>query len=265
MIMKHFFCFFLSLLMLLPIQAQSPEGYPASYAGRPRFKTLLHYEPHAEEAHVQFDKQAIEFFRKLSFGEGFLMEVTTSLNDYPLERLKEFSLIVSLNAQPSGETQRAAFRSYMEQGGGWMGFHASAYNDKNTKWPWFNEFLGCGAFYCNNWPPQPVLLETDCSEHAVTRSLPKEWVAPASEWYMWNPSPRDNADVDVLLTISQKNMPLGIKDIIRWGDIPVVWTNRNYRMIYLNTGHGDEAFSDATQNLLFTNAFRWIVRKDLEE
>ena len=64
MIMKHFFCFFLSLLMLLPIQAQSPEGYPASYAGRPRFKALLHYEPHAEEAHVQFDKQAIEFFRK---------------------------------------------------------------------------------------------------------------------------------------------------------------------------------------------------------
>ena len=29
--------------------------------------------------------------------------------------------------------------------------------------------------------------------------------------------------------------------------------------------HGDEAFIDATQNLLFTNSFRWIVSKDLED
>ena len=42
------------------------------------------------------------------------------------------------------------------------------------------------------------------------------------------------------------------------GDFPIVWTNRRYRMVYLNMGHGDEAFIDATQNLLFTNAFRWV-------
>ena len=46
------------------------------------------------------------------------------------------------------------------------------------------------------------------------------------------------------------------------GDWPVVWTNLNYRMIYLNMGHGDECFSEATQNLLFVNAFRWIVSRD---
>lgn len=27
-------------------------------------------------------------------------------------------------------------------------------------------------------------------------------------------------------------------------------------------GHGTEAFIDATQNLLFTNAFRWVVSTD---
>ena len=30
-------------------------------------------------------------------------------------------------------------------------------------------------------------------------------------------------------------------------------------MIYLNMGHGDECFSDATQILLFVNALRWVV------
>ena len=32
-----------------------------------------------------------------------------------------------------------------------------------------------------------------------------------------------------------------------------------YRMVYLNMGHGDEGFINATQNLLFTNAFRLVA------
>ena len=162
---------------------------------------------------------------------------------------------------PGGKEQREAFQKYMENGGGWMGFHASAYNDRNTNWPWFNEFLGCGMFYCNNWPPQPALVECDVQEHPVTISLPQTFVAPASEFYQWQPSPRKNPDVEVLLSISPKMYPFGLKDVVRWGDFPIVWTNTKYRMIYLNMGHGDEAFIDATQNLLFVNAFRWIVSK----
>ena len=33
-------------------------------------------------------------------------------------------------------------------------------------------------------------------------------------------------------------------------------------MVYLNMGHGDEEFMDATQNLLLVNAFRWIASQD---
>lgn len=240
---------------------QEEEGYPANYARAPRFRALVHYEPHAEEAHVQFDKQAIEFFHKLTYGEGWLMDVTTSLADYPYEKLKDYSIIISLNAAPSGK-QREAFEQYMENGGGWIGFHASAYNDRNTHWPWFNKFLGCGAFYCNNWPPQPALVECDTQEHPVTCSLPQSFVAPASEFYQWNPSPRKNPDVEVLLSISPKMYPFGLKDVVKFGDFPIVWTNKKYRMVYLNMGHGDEGFIDATQNLLFVNAFRWVVSRD---
>ena len=240
---------------------ESPTGYAANYAREPRFRALLHYEPAAEEAHVQFDKQAINFFHKLTYGEGWLLDVTTSLADYPYEKLKDYSIIISLNAAPGGKQQREDFQKYMENGGGWIGFHASAYNDKNTKWPWFNEFLGCGMFYCNNWPPQPALVECDTQEHPVTVSLPQTFVVPASEFYQWQPSPRKNPDVEVLLSISSKMYPFGLKDVVKWGDFPVVWTNKKYRMVYLNMGHGDEGFIDATQNLLFVNAFRWVVSR----
>ena len=169
------------LASVLPVHAEN--DYPANYARSPRFRALVHYEPNAEEAHVQFDKQAIEFFRKLTYGEGWLMDVTTSLADYPYEELKNYSILISLNATPGSKEQRDAFEKYMKNGGGWMGFHASAYNDKNTNWPWLNEFLGCGTFYCNNWPPQPALVECDTQDYPITSSLPQSFVAPASEFY----------------------------------------------------------------------------------
>lgn len=96
----------------------------------------------------------------------------------------------------------------------------------------------------------------------MTRNLPSSFVAPESEWYQWAPSPRQNPDVEVLVSISPKNYPLGIKDVISHGDFPVVWRNKAYRMVYLNYGHGDREFTDATQNLLTLNALRYVVSLD---
>ncbi|MDU1890514.1 MAG: ThuA domain-containing protein [Dysgonomonas sp.] len=241
------------------INAQNANGYPANYAKAPRFKALIYYTTNAEEAHVQFAEQGAEFFRRLNYGDGFILDKTTDLTAYPYEKLKEYNIVIMLNTSPTDKTQREAFQKYMENGGGWMGFHAAAYNDKNTNWPWFVDFLGGGVFYCNNWPPQPVKLTVDYTSHPITKNLPASFIAPESEWYQWNPSPRENKDVDVLLSISPDNYPLGIKDVINFGDFPIVWTNKKYRMIYLNMGHGDDEFTDATQKLLFVNAFRWVV------
>lgn len=260
-IMKHLLILLFTACTLLTY-AQVPEGYPANYAKAPRFKALIYYTQHAEEAHVQFAEQATTFFKKLNYGDGFVLDITTDFSKYPYEKLKEYNVIIMLNTSPNTKAERDAFEQYMENGGGWVGFHAAAYNDKNTHWPWFVKFLGGGVFYCNNWPPQPVLVEVDNEEHPVTKNLPASFVAPASEWYQWTPSPRQNKDVEVLLSLSPKNYPLGIKDVVNFGDFPIVWSNKNYRMIYLNMGHGDEEFIDGTQNLLLVNAFRWIVSKD---
>lgn len=260
-IMKHLLILLFTACTLLTY-AQVPEGYPANYAKAPRFKALIYYTQHAEEAHVQFAEQATTFFKKLNYGDGFVLDITTDFSKYPYEKLKEYNVIIMLNTSPNTKAERDAFEQYMENGGGWVGFHAAAYNDKNTHWPWFVKFLGGGVFYCNNWPPQPVLVEVDNEEHPVTKNLPASFVAPASEWYQWTPSPRQNKDVEVLLSLSPKNYPLDIKDVVNFGDFPIVWSNKNYRMIYLNMGHGDEEFIDGTQNLLLVNAFRWVVSKD---
>lgn len=261
-LLKTMIAFFVLFLSFARINAQVPDNYPANYASAPRFKALVYYTRHAEKAHVDFALQSVEFFKRLNYGDGFILDITTDFSQYPYETLKEYAIVVMLNGYPNTPDERKTFEQYMENGGGWMGFHASAYNDKNTNWPWLLQFLGGGVFYCNNWPPQPVLVEVDNPSHPVTKNLPASFVVPESEWYQWNPSPRENKDIEVLLTLSGKNYPLGIKDVVNFGDLPIVWTNKNYRMIYLNMGHGDDEFTDATQKLLFVNAFRWVLSKN---
>lgn len=260
--LKHILLSFLILFTAFCSQAQNDGQYPANYASAPRFKALIYYTTQAESGHVVFAQQTVAFFKKLTWGEGFILDVTTDFSEYSITKLMEYDIVIMPDGMPGGKAERAVFEQYMENGGGWFGFHASAYNDKSTNWPWLVNFLGGGVFYCNNWPPQPVLAEVDNNTHPVTKNLPGSFVVPASEWYQWNPSPRLNSDVEVLLSISEKNYPLGIKDVVSFGDWPIVWTNKKYRMIYLNMGHGDEEYTDATQKLLFINAFRWVVSRN---
>ena len=81
--------------------------------------------------------------------------------------------------------------------------------------------------------------------HPVTKGLPPSFESPANEWYVWKPSPRLNKDVRILVTLDPSNYPLGLKDVLTGGDLPVVWTNTKYKMIYMNVGHGDKIFTDA--------------------
>lgn len=234
----------------------------ANYAGAPRFRILLYYSLDVEPAHQAFALQGVDFYHELTVGDGFLCDTCTSL--LRVSELSDYDAIVALNTMPANPDERALFEQYMEQGGGWVGYHAAGYNDASTDWPWFNQFLGCGDFKCNNWPPQPVLLEVDDPNHPVTRNLPSSFVAPASEYYQFASDIRHTQGVEVLLSLSQRNYPLGLKDIVYGGDWPVVWTNTAYRMIYLNMGHGDTGYTDATQNLLYINALRWVIASNPE-
>jgi type 1 glutamine amidotransferase len=214
-----------------------------------------------EEAHQQFTHQSMEFFHKLTYGEGWILDISTTLDG----DLSGYDVIIMPDVSPSAPQERKLFEQYMESGGGWLGFHAAGYNDLSTEWDWFRDFLGGVRFLCNTWPPQPGLVDIETHDHDVTRNLPDAYVAPATEFYQWQPDPRSNPSVKVLASLSPKNFPMGLKDIVFGGDFPVVWTNTDYRMVYINMGHGDECFSDATQNLLFVNALRWVVSRSPKE
>ena len=227
-------------------------------AQQPTFRVLAFYTDKGEPDHIAFADQALPFFAELAKKNNFYFESTTRWEDLNAEKLKGFQLVLWLNDFPTKAEPRVAFQEYMAHGGAWLGFHVAAYNDESTRWPWFVDFLGGGVFYGNNWPPLPAKLIVDDRTHPVTRHLPKTFTSPANEWYIWKPSPRLNKRVRVLLTLDAMNYPIGLKDTIIGGDLPVVWTNTRYRMIYMNMGHGDKIFASNVQNQLFENAILWL-------
>ena len=222
------------------------------------FRVLAFYTAMGEPDHIAFAAQALPFFAELAKKNNFYFESTTRWESLNAKTLKRFQLILWLNDFPTKAEQRAAFQDYMTHGGAWLGFHVSAYNDESTRWPWFVDFMGGGVFYGNNWPALPAKLIVDDRSHPITDHLSAAFTSPANEWYIWKPSPRLNTNVKVLLTLDPENYPIGLKDTIVSGDIPVVWTNTRYRMIYMNMGHGDKIFTSREQNKLFENAVLWL-------
>jgi len=232
-----------------------------AWSQQARFKVLVFYSTNVEPDHVQFAKDALKFFADRATRENFGFDATSDWGKLNAATLKNYDMVVWLNDSPKNAEQRAAFERFAENGGAWLGFHFAGYNDESTNWPWFVNFLGGAVFYSNSWPPLPAKLFVDDKNHPVTAGLPAVYESPANEWYVWKPSPRLNKDVRVLLTLDSSNYPLGFKDVLESGDLPVVWTNTKYRMLYLNMGHGDKIFTSSTQNQLIEQAIDWLGSK----
>jgi type 1 glutamine amidotransferase len=49
---------------------------------------------------------------------------------------------------------------------------------------------------------------------------------------------------------------------LRGGDVPVVWTNTRYRMLYINMGHGNKIFTSDIQNRLMEDGMLWVGTED---
>ena len=229
-----------------------------SQTARPKFHVLAFYTVKTEADHLDFARQAVTFFADEAKHDNFDWHVSTNWNDLNTANLQHYQLVVWLNDSPHEPAQRSAFEQFVKRGGAWLGFHFAGYNDSSTGWPWFtHEFLSA-VFLTNSWPPLPAVLNVEDRSHPVTRGLPATYISPANEWYIWKPDPRAGKDIHVLLSLSPANYPLGMKDTLVSGDLPVVWTNTRYKMLYCNMGHGDKIFTSQIQNQLFRNAILWL-------
>ena len=228
----------------------------------PKFKVIAFYTAKDDKAHISFVHEANRWFPKMAAKYNFQYDSTNNWHNMNAEFLSRYQVVLFLDTRPDDPAQREAFQKYMENGGGWMGFHFSAFaltpSDFPQNWDWFhNRFLGSGQYVSNTWHPTSEILKVEDHNFPATRQLPDTFQSAPNEWYRWENDLRKNLDIKVLLSIDPASFPLGNgpkqSEIWHSGYYPVVWTNKKYKMIYMNMGHNDIDYDHKTdKELSFT-------------
>jgi len=261
------------LILLFLFSSSSAQSKKA------KFKVIAFYTAKNDQAHISFVHEANKWFPEAAKQNGFSYDSTNDWSKLNDEFLAQYQVVLFLDTRPEVPAQRTAFKKYMDNGGGWIGFHFAGFaltpSDFNQDWDWYhNEFIGAGQFKSNTWRPTAAILKVEDKKYAVTKNLPDTFKSAPNEWYRWEKDLRMNADIKILLSIDPSSFPLGTgpkqDEIWHNGYYPVVWTNVNYKMIYVNMGHNDidyenktnkelsSSFSSDGQNKLLVDALLWL-------
>lgn len=271
--------------ILMLISASVSLTAAQSKISKPAFRVIAFYTGKNDMAHISYVKEANEWFARIASQHNFVYKATsdwTQLND---EILANYEAVIFLDTRPEKPEQRVAFQKYMDNGGGWLGFHFAAFaltpSAFRQDWDWYHhQFLGSGEYLSNTWRPTKAYLQAEQVRHPVYRKLNKVITASPNEWYRWKNDLRENPEIQILYAIDPKSFPLGTgpkaHEIWHSGYYPVVWTNRNYKMVYFNMGHNDmdyehkygkdvktlsHTYDNPEQEQLVLNALKWVAKR----
>jgi hypothetical protein len=274
--------FYKKLILFLFLGLSSINFVSAQKAAK--FRVIAFYTGKNDQAHVSYVHEANQFFPKMAGKYGFSYDSTSNWSNLNAAFLAKYQVVLFLDTRPEDPQQRAAFETYMKNGGAWMGFHFSAFALSPSafpqNWNWYhNEFLGSGQYGSNTWRPTSAILRVN-KKHPATKKLPETFKSQPNEWYRWEKDLRKNPDINILLAIDSTSFPLGTGpktyEIWHSGYYPVVWSNKKYKMIYVNMGHNDmdyehkynkfttslsQTFDNEIQNKMIIDGLLWLGKK----
>ena len=215
---------------------------------------------------------ADKFFVELSRERGFGIFTTVNGAVFNANDLARFDVIVFNNA--TGDTlspdQEAAFQSWLEDGGAWIGLHGSGDNS-HTGWPWYAKSLIGPTFTGHPLTPHfhIVRVETLDPDHPIMADAPQVW-RHDDEWYFFDSHPRDYGLRPIAGIHETDFKPEGddIANLANWamGDLPadhpVIWVGcpGEGRSFYSALGHYDLAYDSEIYRQILSNAFDWVLQ-----
>lgn len=189
-------------------------------------------------------------------------------------QLQRFRAVVWNNT--SGDVlnpgQRAAFKAWLEAGGGFIGIHAAG-DDSHRGWPWYQDVVIKAHFIGHPMGPQfqQAMMHVEDATHPATKGLPTPWTH-TEEWYSFADNPRDRGS-HILVIVDENSyrpsivlpFPLSLlkaeKSLRMGADHPVVWTHcvGKGRVFYSALGHRAEAYAEPAYRHLLDGALRWAI------
>jgi len=204
--------------------------------------------------------------RDLADQLGWDVVVTNNAAIHNLRDLQRFEMVVWNNTSGDvlTEDQRAAFKTWLEQGGGWVGLHASG-GDPSYRWDWYVDVLIGAQFIGHTMEPQFQDADVYTTEKngPLTSHLSNPWRIRQEEWYAFDQNPRDKG-YQILLTVDESSYVtvgetlFGMIDSMP-GEHPLVWQHRvgKGRVFYSAIGHAASTYSVPEYRELIKRAMAW--------
>lgn len=161
--------------------------------------------------------------------------------------------------------QRAAFKSFVENGGGFVGIHAAGDNSHEA-WQWYVDQVIGTRFIGHPMEPQFQQAAVHVENHAnpATKDLPDQF-RRTDEWYSFKTSPR-KPGITILATLDEGSYnPKGMfgQDLRMGKDHPIIWSRcaGQGRVFYSAMGHTASTFSEPLVRQMLLGATDWVLRK----
>lgn len=197
---------------------------------------------------------------------GWTVTITEDAEWFEADRLAEFEAVIgaSNTGDTLSESQRAAFKAWLENGGSYVALHAAG--DGSHGWPWYlDEVIGARFTGHPGRPNQrKVQLKVEQPDHPAMEGMPVDWVR-TDEWYSFDKSVRGKFTVLVSLDETSYEPALEgdmkTKLAMPGGDHPIVWTRciGEGRMLYSGFGHLPVHWEEELHLQMVTQAIHWSM------
>lgn len=204
---------------------------------------------------------SVEAIQKMGAENGFAVDYTDNPDVFGNTNLKEYAAIVFSNSNNeafSSDSQRDAFKHYIESGGGFVGIHSASGSERN--WPYFWSVLG-GKFAAHP-KMQSFTVRVVDPDFPAAKNLPAtfEWT---DECYF-----TDNLNPDihpVLVTDRSKLSSLEAMkiDVASFPNpLPLAWSHQfdGGREFYVALGHNKQDYANPILYGIIENGILWSMR-----
>lgn len=179
--------------------------------------------------------------------------------------LARFDVVVWNNVSGDALTvsQRAAFRGYVERGGGFAGMHGSG-GDPRYFWDWYADALIGARFIGHPGKPQFQTATVSIVDRSsgIAKGVAKRWLL-LEEWYSFDRNPAARGAVVVATIDEREYQPIGYRgESVAMGYHPIAWRKAigRGRSFYTAIGHRPENYDQPDAAKLLANGIAWAMR-----
>lgn len=190
---------------------------------------------------------------KLGLANNFQVDTTTDVKLFTPENLKKYKTIIFLN--PTGtnifnDDQKAAFKQFINNGGGFVGVHAAT--DCNYEWEWYGKLVG--GFFESHPKIQEAKLNIITPKNKLVKGLPSLWIH-TDEWYNFK---NFNTAVNVLIKVDETSYQGGKMK----NEHPISWYHEydGGKVFYTALGHTKECYTDPLFLKHLLAGIKWTMK-----